>query len=70
MELIHILGDLQDTPGTSNMFYYGSCRLSKHPLGIIKMCKYWIRMHYIQAWGHIAKTNCIMTWTQRRQILR
>jgi hypothetical protein len=38
-EGIFIFGDLQDTPDNSRIFHYGSCHITKHPLGIISACK-------------------------------
>lgn len=37
---MYIIGDLQDTPGNSKVFYYRSCKISKHPYGIAKTCEY------------------------------
>jgi len=34
-----IFGDLQDTPDGTKNFHYGTSRISKHPLGIIKTCE-------------------------------
>ena len=38
-DIIYVMGDLQDTPDNSNTFHYGSCRIAKHPLGIVKTCE-------------------------------
>jgi hypothetical protein len=38
-ELLYIFGDPQDTPDQSNLFYYGSKNIMKHPLGIIQTCE-------------------------------
>jgi len=38
-DIIYIFGDIQDTPDTSKNFHYGSCRIPKHPLGIVKICE-------------------------------
>jgi hypothetical protein len=38
-EIVYIFGDLQDTPNNSKDFYYGSCKIAKHPFGIIKTCE-------------------------------
>ena len=38
-ETIFVFGDLQDTPDTSSAFHYGTCRINKHPLGIINACE-------------------------------
>ena len=38
-DTIYVFGDLQDTPDNSKLFHYGSCRLPKHPLGIITHCE-------------------------------
>jgi hypothetical protein len=38
-DILYIFGDLQDTPDNSKLFHYGSCRLPKHPLSIIKACE-------------------------------
>jgi len=38
-DIVFILGDLQDTPDNTKKFHYGSCRLPKHPLGIVKTCE-------------------------------
>jgi len=37
--IIFIVGDLQDTPDNTSKFHYGKCRIPKHPLGVIKVCK-------------------------------
>jgi hypothetical protein len=39
IDLIYVFGDLQDTPDQSRLFHHGSCRISKHPLGIVKICE-------------------------------
>jgi len=38
-DIIFVFGDLQVTPNNSKKFYYGSCKIPKHPLGIIKLCE-------------------------------
>jgi hypothetical protein len=38
-ELTYVYGDLQDTPDNSKIFHYGSCRIPKHPLGVIHLCE-------------------------------
>jgi hypothetical protein len=38
-DIIFVLGDLQDTPDNTKLFHYGSCRLPKHPLGIVAQCE-------------------------------
>jgi len=38
-DITYVLGDLQDTPDNSNVFHYGSCRIAKHPLGIVRTCE-------------------------------
>jgi hypothetical protein len=38
-EMIIIFGDHQDTPDNSSNFHYGSCRIPKHPLVIVKICQ-------------------------------
>jgi hypothetical protein len=38
-DFLYVFGDLQDTPDNSALFHYGSCRISKHPLGIVKTCE-------------------------------
>ena len=30
---------MQDTPDNSSNFHYGTCRIPKHPLGIVKICE-------------------------------
>jgi len=36
---IFVFGDLQDTPDETKTFIYGSTRIAKHPLGIVKTCE-------------------------------
>lgn len=38
-DLIYVFGDLQDTPDQSRNFHFGTCRVPKHPLGIVKTCE-------------------------------
>ena len=38
-EIVYIFGDLQDTPNNSKDFYYGSCKIAKHPFGVVKTCE-------------------------------
>jgi hypothetical protein len=38
-ESIFVFGDLQDMLDNSKFFHYGSCRVTKHPLGIISACE-------------------------------
>jgi len=38
-EIIYVFGDLQDTPDISKIFYYVASKVSKHPLGIVKICE-------------------------------
>ena len=38
-DFLYVFGDLQDTPDNSKLFHYGSCRIAKHPLGIVKTCE-------------------------------
>lgn len=34
-----VFGDLQDTPDGTRNFVYGSTRIAKHPLGVVKTCE-------------------------------
>jgi hypothetical protein len=36
---LYVFGDLQDTPDNSKIFHSGSCRIAKHPLGIVQNCE-------------------------------
>ena len=38
-DLLYVFGDLQDTPDSSKTFHLGSCRIPKHPLGIVNACE-------------------------------
>jgi hypothetical protein len=38
-DYIFVFGDLQDVPDGSKNFYYGTCKIPKNPLGIIKTCE-------------------------------
>jgi len=38
-EIVYIFGDLQDAPNNSKDFYYGSCKIAKHPFGIVRTCE-------------------------------
>ena len=38
-DLMYVFGDLQDTPDQSRLFHQGSCRIPRHPLGIVNTCE-------------------------------
>jgi len=38
-DIVYVFGDLQDTPDNSKAFHYGTYRIPKHPLGIVRTCE-------------------------------
>ena len=52
-DLLYVFGDLQDTPDQSKIFHRGSCRIPKHPLGIVKACVLRACLHNISAFTRI-----------------
>jgi hypothetical protein len=60
-DIIFVFGDLQDTPDNTKLFHYGSCRLPKHPLGIVAQCES-LDLMYGKVLGILERKFVVVLW--------